>query len=237
VPNGFHHRDDLDLLTLSYTEQGYPELRIRQMWDGVRVLYTLGHRGYAPSVDWSKYVEPALVRGAAVTRAAVEELASRYVASLQAALLANTEDPLHPTMRRASLAWLSVERGWAIVIGQVYLFGRVGDGFVHVPRASELAFAEIPPDIRRTLVDAEITADGLVPPSATAAGCVFPLAAYDEVLCASMPLHYEPEWAEIAPRRVDDPYAVGLIIGSMRRHAHELGRDAFVVRWRRSAKA
>ncbi len=236
VPNGFHHRPELDLLTLSYTEQGYPELRIRHGWDSVRVMYTLGHRGYAPSVDWSTYVEPALAQGAPITRAAVETLAARYVDSLQAALSANREDSLDPSLRRASVAWLAFDRGWAIVIGQFYLFGRVRDSFVHVPRASEQALAELPVETRRRLIDAEITVHGLVPQLATVGGCVLSIAAYDELLCASVPLHLEPEWAEIAPRRVDDPQAVGAMIGCMRRHAHDMERDVIAVRWRRQAR-
>jgi hypothetical protein len=236
VPNGFYHREELDLLTLSYTEQGYPELRIAHTVDGVRVLYTLGHRGYAPLVDWSRYVEPRLASGKVVSRAAVEALAAEYVASLQAALSANAEDALDPSLRRASLAWLAVERGWAIVIGQFYLYGRSGDSLAHIPRPSEQALASVPPEFRRRLADSDITIAGLGQ-FATAAGCVFPLAEYDELLCASLPLHLEPEWAEIAPRRVDDPLAVGAMIGGMRRFAIEAGRDVIAVRWRRPKKS
>jgi hypothetical protein len=231
MPNGFHHRDDLDIISIRHTSQGYPELRTREVTGGFRAITALGHRGYAPLLDWSQFVEPELPRKKVVSRADVEALAERYVTAIHALLVANEEDALHPSMRRGSLAWLGVECGWAIAIGQFQLYGRRDGRFVHLPTLPSLP-VDLPPQLFRSLITSEINGEGLVPAEATAAGCVVSLEGCGQLLCTSQSVHHEPEWSAIALGAIDDPTAIGSLVQCLLRRGREAERDAFVVRCR-----
>jgi hypothetical protein len=231
MPNGFHHRDELDVLTLAYTEQNYPEFHVRHTREGVRMLHVRGIRGYAPIVDWHKYVEPRH-EDRAYSRASVEALAGRYGEAIAAAL-DNPNDILSREVRRASLAWLAFEAGWVIAIGNYYVYGRTGGAWVHL-NASPL-LAELPPDVAPNIIFSEITPDGLRTADSIS-GCVVELAGCDELLCGTVPLHFTPEWPRLSALAVDDEAATGALVTCMRRHALRCEQDVVVARWRRPEK-
>jgi len=228
MPNGFHHRDELDVLTFAYTEQQYPEYRIRHTYEGIRLLHTGGHRGYAPTVEWERYVEPAH-EGRAFSRASVEALATKYIASLKDAL-SNPADPLSPELRRASLAWFAFSPGWAIVIGDYHLYAREDGPLAHISRNP--TFDEIPADIQENLIATSITVDGLFGDLST---CVYAIGAFRAIVCSTAPLHLDPEWPRFAELDIDEERAAGAMVGCMRSYARSRQRDTLVMRWRRPA--
>lgn len=228
MPNGFHHREELDVVTFAYTEQGYPEYRIAQTFEGIRVVHTLGHRGYQPIVEWNAWRDPEIPRQ--LSRERVEAIAGQYVTSLSTAL-ANPNDSLDSTLRRASLAWLSFRHGWAILFGEYRLYGRIDDGpLVHVEPAWNAPdeVLQVPAEYREMILHSDIIVEGLSP-MATIGGCVFEIAAYRELIVTTAPL------PDIAAPSIDDDLFVGAMTNAMRAQAHRRERDQIAIRWRRPA--
>jgi hypothetical protein len=120
------------------------------------------------------------------------------------------------------------------------VYGRTGEELGHI--SVDRRFAEqppeverLPPEIERILLRDEITPDGLH--TGDLANCVFEIAGCREVLCTTVPLHFEPEWPRLAALPLDDEAASGVLVTCMRRHALRSAQDAIAVRWRRPEKA
>ncbi|HVK64532.1 MAG TPA: hypothetical protein VM694_08660, partial [Polyangium sp.] len=129
MPNGHIHYEACDQLLWKFTEQGYPEYRLDRYHYSriVRLIHLRGVRGYAPDPLWETFQPPDSWLGKKAERGAVETLAVKYAAALQALLTSNPKDALNPSVRSASLAWFSFEVGWAVVIGDYFLYMRTGD--------------------------------------------------------------------------------------------------------------
>ena len=243
MPNGHFHYEACDQLIWKFTDQGYPEFRIDRSYYSryVRVLHLVGVRGYAPQPRWETFQPPNDYIGKKPRREDVDALATRYVEALSALLKSNPEDPLTPTARTASMAWFSLEAGWAIRFGDYSLYVRAGDEPL---RAIKKAEFRLPYDIDQLdeaakeqwnllkgTLSTSLGVDGLhgIQPE----DCVHDIRDASELLCSTTPLHESPSWPRISALPVFDPSSAGLVVEAMRDYGLRRENDQLTLRWRR----
>jgi len=240
VPNGHVHYEACDQLLWKFTEQGYPEFRIDRYHYSriVRVLHLRGVRGYAPEPRWETF-KPEYWLGKAPPREAVEVMAVKHVEALQALLTSNPNDALHPNARGASMILFWFELGWAVRIGDYFLYTRTGDEPL---REIEKPGPALPPDVELTdemraqwnqikgnLVT-DVGVDGLVS-GIKPEECVLDLRGVTELLCSTTPLHDTPGWPRIAASAVHSAESAGLVVEAMRAHGLQHEKDQLTLRW------
>ncbi|MDI1432311.1 hypothetical protein [Polyangium sorediatum] len=243
MPNGHIHYEACDQLHWTFTEQGYPEFRIDRYHYSriVRVIHLRGVRGYAPDPLWETFQPPDSRLGKKPERGAVEALAVKYAAALQALLTSNPKDALSPSVRSASLAWFSFEVGWAVVIGDYSLYMRIGDEPL---REIEKPVPGLPPDIEMTdemraqwsqMKIMFATAIGVDGPQSgiKPEECVHDLQNVTELLCSTTPLHASPGWPRIAASPVFSAESAGFVAEAMRACGLKGENDQLTLRWRR----
>ncbi|TKD07572.1 hypothetical protein [Polyangium fumosum] len=245
MPNGHIHYEACDQLHWTFTEQGYPEFRIDRYHYSriVRVIHLRGVRGYAPDPLWETFQPPDSWLGKKPERGAVEALAVKYAAALQALLTSNPKDMLSPSVRSASLAWFSFEVGWAVVIGDYFLYMRASDEPL---REIEKPVPGLPPGIEMTdemraqwnqMKIMFATAIGVDGPQSgiKPEDCVHDLRNVTELLCSTTPLHESPGWPRIAASPVFSAESAGFVAEAMRARGLERENDQLTLRWRRPA--
>jgi hypothetical protein len=243
VPNGHFHYEACDQLIWKFTDQGYPEFRIARSYYSryVRVLHLVGVRGYAPQPRWETFQPPDDHLGKKPRREDVDALATQYVEALSALLKSNPKDPLTPTARTASMAWLALDAGWAIRFGDYSLYVRVGDEPL---RMIEKAEFPLPYDIDQLDEAAREQWNLLKPKLSTDLGvdglrgirpedCVHDIRDVSELLCSTTPLHESPSWPRISALPVFDPSSAGLVVEAMRDYGLGRENDQLTLRWRR----
>ncbi|MRG97323.1 hypothetical protein [Polyangium spumosum] len=243
MPNGHVHYEACDQLLWKFTEQEYPEFRVARFHYSriVRVLHLTGVRGYAPTPRWEAFQPPEHWLGKAPPREAVEAVAVKYVEALQALLTSNPTDPLHPSARGASMVLFWFELGWAVRIGDPFLYTRAGDEPL---REIEKPAPALPPGLEMTdeirarwteLVGnlaTDVRVDGLAS-GIEPKDCVHDLRGVTELLCSTTPLHASSAWPRIAAAPVHSPESAGLVMEAMRAHGLAREKDQLTTRWRR----
>ncbi|MDI1447208.1 hypothetical protein [Polyangium sp. 6x1] len=245
MPNGHVHYEACDQLHWTFTEQGYPEFRIDRYHYSriVRVLHLRGVRGYAPIPRWETFTPPEYWLGKAPPRAAVEDIAVKYVGALQALLTSNPKDPLDRGVRGASMVLFWFELGWALRIGDYSLYVRAGDEPL---REIVKPGPAMPTDIEMTdemreqwsrimgMISTAVGVDGLhsgIKPEE----CVHDLRGVTELLCSTTPLDVAPSWPRIAASPVFSAESSGLVAEAMRAHGLQRETDQLTLRWSRPA--
>lgn len=245
MPNGHVHYEACDQLLWKFTEQEYPAFRIDRYHYSriVRVLHLRGVRGYAPNPRWEAFQPPEYWLGKAPKREAVEAVAAKYVEALQALLTSNPNDPLHPSVRGASMVLFWFELGWAVRIGDYFLYTRTGDEPL---RVIEKPGPALPPDIEMTdemraqwndllgKLATDVGVDGLMS-GIKPEECVCDLRGVTELLCSTTPLHHATSWPRIAASSVYSAECSGLVVEAMREHGLQRENDQLTTRWRRPA--
>jgi hypothetical protein len=243
VPNGHFHYEACDQLIWKFTDQGYPEFLINRFHYSqcVRLLHLSGVRGYAPQPRWETFQPPNDYLGKTPRREDVIALATRYVEVLSALLNSNPNDPLTPSARTASMAWLSLHTGWAIRFGNYSLYVRAGDeplreipkpeyplppGFEFPNEAAREEWEQI-----KGVLSTDLGVDGLR--GIRAEDCVYDIRDVSELLCSTTPLHESPSWPRISALPVFDPLSAGLVVEAMRDHGLNRSSDQLTLRWRR----
>lgn len=248
MPNGFIHSPNIDVLTLAFTEQGYPTFKHGQFYEGFRAYHLTGHRGYEPEVDWAVFKEPSFRDRE--SQVAIEGLLDAYAESFAALLSSNPNGVVNVDARNARLAWVSFRAKRAICVGYNLYQRKNGAWLEHIatghPNLPDLS--EYPPEAQQMLRDMlgrpqsmAFCFNGLPygnfqGPSAKEA-CIIDISEADEILCASESLSDTAAWEQMAG--VPDVFsqeASGLLLSAMRERALKKAHDILVMRWRREAR-
>lgn len=237
MPNGSHNDPAIDLIVHRHTEHGHHDLHAQPGsggWISAHVEHDRGY-AYAPlweTLDLARFVRRRRPRP---TRAEMEELAAELVAGLVSLQASNPRSVVRPD--RASALLLLQE--WCVVLGgyHVYMRGR-GKPLERVepPIGSRCGedmqrMIALAPELHYLARDSHVHAGvGLLHHAPDQ--CVYDLAAVDELLASTVPLHERPEWSEISRAPLDSVESVGRVLVAVRDEAVEHGSDHAVVRWR-----
>lgn len=244
MPNGFTHEHNVDLLTLSYTSQGYPGFDHRSFYQGLRLWHVLGHRGYSPDLDWSLFKEPPLHK--AHTPERLEQLTTDYFERFALLLSSNPHAPVNVEARSAYLALLSFKAQLAVCVGYYLYTKRAAAPWVehittrrqHIPNLDQLTqeqqdklFEYIRP------YPVRFYAQGLPyyeDAQSLAASCIYDISQEQEVMCSSLQLSKSSRWAQLRDQgSVFDDAGAGVLLGAMREVSLSVAQDVAVIRWHR----
>lgn len=251
MPNGFTHEHNVDLLTLAYTSQNYPEFRQRSYYKALSLWHLLGYRGYVPELDWSLFKDISL-SDAHDIEPLVEAL-RHYSQTFKEVVRTNPSGPPNVGTREVMMLILSMKRPMVASVGY-HIYWRGADDAqwrYHLPERSpyypELeptfqALRETNPQQLEQLLYSLTSprmivhgCDGLERYGAieeVARDCILDLSGAQAILCASEALHKTSRWEAIEAKT--DPFddeTTGLLMGAMREAALERAHNVALVRW------